>query len=107
MTSQRRTIFDFIEAAAHRLEKGQISYGDRSFSREPLELLTEIEEEVLDVCTWSWILYCRLDTIRAALTETPPPPNKLQLEVVPSRSESKLASLVRRAGERPSEDEPR
>ena len=53
----------FIVLVAARLEQGRKTYGDRSFSRSPAELTEEIEEELLDVCAWSFILWSRLHAI--------------------------------------------
>jgi hypothetical protein len=57
----------FTAAVAARLEQGRAVYGDRSFAREPAALAGEIAEELLDVCAWSFILWTRLDRIRAAV----------------------------------------
>lgn len=57
----------FAELVAARLEKGRELYGDRSFSLEPLELTKEVEEEILDVCAWSFILWMRLRALRRRL----------------------------------------
>jgi hypothetical protein len=45
---------------SERLERGEFAYGDKSFSREPAELLREIDEEIADVCGWSFILHVRV-----------------------------------------------
>lgn len=50
----------FTAAVARRLEAGRVVYGDRSFTRPPGELVAEIEEELLDVCAWSFILWHRV-----------------------------------------------
>jgi hypothetical protein len=65
----------FAGAVGRRLEQGRTAYGDRSFSKEPTELLREIEEELLDVCAWSFILWHRIRRMReivegAAITDT-------------------------------------
>lgn len=52
-----------------RLLAGKRDYGDRSFSREPLALLGEIEQELLDVSGWAFILFCRIRNLRRALLE--------------------------------------
>lgn len=54
----------FTRAVAARLESGAAQYGNRSFDRPPGELAGEIEEELLDVCAWSFILWCRLRALR-------------------------------------------
>ena len=50
----------FAGAIRARLEQGRKVYGDRSFTREPEELRGEIEEELLDVCAWSFVLWVRV-----------------------------------------------
>lgn len=56
----------FVEEAASRLEAGRAVYGDRSFSLGPAELAREVEEELLDVAAWSFILWTRVRAIRSA-----------------------------------------
>ena len=51
---------DFVIRLRERLEAGAKQYGDVSFRRDPGELVGEVEEELLDVCGWSFILWCRL-----------------------------------------------
>jgi hypothetical protein len=63
----------FVSEVALRLEAGRESYGDHSFACAPSELLGEIEEELLDVAGWSFILWCRLQALSPRL-QTPPPP---------------------------------
>ena len=55
----------FVAAARARLEQGRSAYCDRSFERDPSELLAEISAELLDTCTWSFILWARLQRIAA------------------------------------------
>jgi hypothetical protein len=50
-----------------RLEAGARSYGEASFGREPAELAGEIEQELLDVCGWAFVLWCRLRHLRTVL----------------------------------------
>jgi hypothetical protein len=61
----------FSERVASRLEAGRREYGDRSFSKEPKAILAEVEQELFDVCGWSFILWCRLQTMSAALDGMP------------------------------------
>mgnify|MGYP003145365947 CR=1 FL=1 len=51
---------EFQCACRERMAQGAIEYGDASFGAEPEELRREIEEELLDVAVWSWILWCRV-----------------------------------------------
>lgn len=62
----------FADAVAARLERGAATYGGRSFGRAPRELVGEIEDEILDVCAWSFILWTRLRALRAAIEERTP-----------------------------------
>jgi len=59
----------FVDKLSGRLAKGKIEYGDKSFSKEPLELVREIQQECLDITGWGFVLYCRLSAIEAALTD--------------------------------------
>lgn len=57
----------FVEAVNERLENGCATYGDSSFDR-PLDLLiTEIQQELMDVAGWGFILHQRLDKLRAKI----------------------------------------
>jgi len=50
-----------------RLEAGERSYGEASLRREPAELAGEIEQELLDVCGWAFVLWCRVRQLGAGL----------------------------------------
>lgn len=60
---------EFVAKMRKRLRAGADAYGDVSFSRDPLQLIDEVEQELLDVAGWSWILYHRLQKLKAALRE--------------------------------------
>jgi len=57
----------FVAEASSRLEAGRLDYGDRSFTLPPAELAREVEEELLDVAAWAFILWTRIRTIREAV----------------------------------------
>ena len=57
----------FIEQLEARLELGVEEYGDESFLKPPRTLLYEIQEELLDVCNWSFIMWKRLNDLKARL----------------------------------------
>ena len=59
----------FMESVRLRMEKGREAYGDRSFLRPPGELAGEVEEELLDVAGWSFILWNRVRILRNAIKE--------------------------------------
>lgn len=54
----------FVEHAGRRLQAGRRTYRDRSFSRPLQELVGEVEEELLDVAGWAYILWRRVHTLR-------------------------------------------
>lgn len=65
---------DFPAFAAQvrtRLEAGRAEYGDRSFDADPARLVDEVEQELLDVVGWAFILYRRLARRTAALRDGP------------------------------------
>ncbi len=61
-----------MEATRLRLEKGKKEYGDSSFTRPSHELAEEMEEEIMDVCGWAFILWLRIRRMKETL------PNKLK-----------------------------
>ncbi len=54
----------FMEAIRLRLEAGRQNYGDRSFVESPVKLAGQVEEELLDVCGWSFIMWTRLQALQ-------------------------------------------
>lgn len=68
----------FTAAAALRLEQGRETYGDRSFTLPPAELVREIEEELLDVAAWSFILWCRVRAVGGHIPQASIPGRPLE-----------------------------
>ena len=65
LTPKYKDVFpEFTERLRSRMEKGFAEYGDKSFDRPVNELLGEIEEEILDICGWSLILYSRIQRLK-------------------------------------------
>ena len=58
----------FTQAALKRLKQGEIEYGDESFSASPLLLIGEIEEELLDVVGWTFVLLERLEEVKRKMS---------------------------------------
>ena len=54
----------FAAAVRARLEAGRAEYGDRSFTRPPAELLGELEQELYDICGWSYVVLERVKALR-------------------------------------------
>lgn len=67
---KRREQLDcFLGAVERRMERAEQTFGDRSYSRDPLDLLREVKEELEDVAGWASILWARprLDEMESAL----------------------------------------
>lgn len=64
--TQRDTDFArFVVGLRRRLEAGARTYGNASFRRPAVELIDELQDEVTDIAGWGWILWRRLDRLRA------------------------------------------
>ena len=59
-----RDLDAFIERLRVRLEVGARQYGDSSFRRPPGELLSEIQDELVDVAGWGLVLWTRIARLR-------------------------------------------
>lgn len=58
-------LYTEFEAKLHvRLQEGARTYGDKSFSADPQALAREIEQELLDIAGWGFILWTRLQRLR-------------------------------------------
>ncbi len=55
---------DFTNEVEKRLKKGEVEYGDESFNRSAFDLVSEIQEELADVCGWSFILWRKLQRMK-------------------------------------------
>ncbi len=62
---------EFTAAVGERLEAGSETYGDRSFSLAPGSLVAELEQEALDLAGWGYVLWHRLERMRAAAERLP------------------------------------
>ena len=67
MTDPLRSWPTFATRVRTRLDEGRETYGDRSFDRLTPELLSEVQAELEDVAGWAFILWTRLERMRAAL----------------------------------------
>lgn len=52
-----------------RMDKGKGEYENKSWNAEPIKLLDEVMEELVDAAGWAGILWCRLYRMRRALAE--------------------------------------
>jgi hypothetical protein len=64
MSKYEEHFIPFVNRLDAKMKKGFEEYGDGSFSRPPTELIGEIEEELLDICGWSMIVFARLQDIK-------------------------------------------
>lgn len=63
---------EFVAAIEARLEIGEREYADRPASSRPLdELLDEINQELVDVAGWSFLLWRRIEALRERLGAVP------------------------------------
>ena len=57
----------FMMALDDRIEQGALAYGDKSFERPPVELLEELQLEALDLAGWGYVLWERIERMKAKL----------------------------------------
>lgn len=65
MTERDTDFARFVAGLRRRLEAGARTYGNVSFRRPAVELIDELQDEVSDIAGWGWILWRRLDWLRA------------------------------------------
>jgi hypothetical protein len=70
-TFNEEHLLEFVTDLSARLHEGAKTYGTRSFSRDPSELIREVREELIDVCGWSFVLSERLRALETALASLP------------------------------------
>lgn len=70
-----------------RLRDGHDAYGEVSFERRPSILAGEIQQELLDVVGWAFILWCRMRDLEVAIitrgNNPPESPKQLELPLEP------------------------
>jgi hypothetical protein len=54
----------YFQRLRERLVVGAREYGNKSFEKTNNELLKEIQEEILDVAGWSYILWEKIERLR-------------------------------------------
>jgi glutamate/tyrosine decarboxylase-like PLP-dependent enzyme len=57
----------FVKLLDMKMTRGFYSYGDKSFSRDPKELLEEIQAETLDIAGWGMVLWQRIEDLKKKL----------------------------------------
>jgi hypothetical protein len=64
--AQHPHLDEFLIALHRRLDRGAAEYGDGSFARPVPELVGELENEVLDLAGWAYVLFVRLRRLKEA-----------------------------------------
>ena len=59
----------YMAAVRARLNEGRRSYGDSSFEIPLPQLVQEIQQELLDVTGWAFVLYSRVAELEAKVKE--------------------------------------
>ncbi len=54
----------FVDKLDAKMLEGYKEYGDVSFNRKSTDLIKEIEQELLDICGWSLILWVHLNELK-------------------------------------------
>lgn len=60
---------EFCAAIEKRLHVGAVDYGDKSFDLDSPTVMEEIEQEILDINGWSFILWVRSRRVKEALRQ--------------------------------------
>lgn len=60
MTEERQLRAEFLESLACRLEAGAAEYGNKSFQKNYAQLKNEMEQELLDIAGWAYVMWAKL-----------------------------------------------
>lgn len=60
----------YFDALRERLRVGAECYGEKSFDKTDGRLLQEIQEEILDIAGWSYILWAKINRLKKRIEET-------------------------------------
>jgi hypothetical protein len=63
---------EFTQAVQRRLDAGRGSYGDRTFTRDPVAIIDEALDEAKDLAGYAYILWHRLERLKTALDRAEP-----------------------------------
>lgn len=53
---------EFLESLSCRLEAGAAQYGNKSFAKNAAQLKNEMEQEILDIAGWAYVMWAKLRT---------------------------------------------
>ena len=54
----------FLRDLGEKLKRGQDTYGSSSFQKSDNELLTELQEEAVDLAGWGYVLYAKIEGLK-------------------------------------------
>ena len=91
----------FTRAVRSRLDAGREAYGDRSFSADPSVLVAELLQEALDLAGWGFVLFRRLESMRAALSGIASSSDPAPTIVAPKQEPQAPARGTRSTAEQP------
>jgi hypothetical protein len=69
MSKYEEHFIPFVNRLDAKMKKGFEEYGDGSFSRPPMELIGELQQEAIDLAGWGMILWCRLEDLKPKCEE--------------------------------------
>lgn len=67
MTDHLHRFPQFAELVRAKLARGQVVFEDRNFSKNAVDLMHEVQEELVDVMGWSFLVWSRLQAMSEAL----------------------------------------
>ncbi len=67
-TVNEQEVAAYFAELDERLRVGAACYGDKSFDKTEGRLLQEIQEEILDIAGWSYILWVKLERLKKKLS---------------------------------------
>lgn len=63
LNKQERSLrLEFLESLSCRLEAGAAQYGNKSFAKNTAQLRNEMEQELLDIAGWAYVMWAKLKT---------------------------------------------
>ena len=57
----------FLQQVEAKMDRGRTEYGDKSFYKPDGILLGDIQEELIDVCGWSIILWTKIEKLKSSI----------------------------------------
>lgn len=60
MQKEQELRLEFLETLAARLATGAAEYGNKSFNKTRAQLKQEMEQELLDIAGWAYVMWAKL-----------------------------------------------